>query len=92
MTNHPNRSTASDLRYVVYSVASHQALAHSTDVKTALKLCRGVYYGDSDEFFVVFVTRSKDNISRFGAGRWPRDAKIVWRGSNELTQRYRAED
>jgi uncharacterized protein (DUF924 family) len=90
MITHPNRSKSAALRYVVYSVASHNALTSAEEAEAALDRARrspSLCY--SDEFFVVFATRSRDELHRFDGGRWPRDAEIVWRGSNELAQRYR---
>lgn len=89
MTNHPNRSKSAALRFVVYSTASYQALAFADSADSALSLCTGPYYGDSDEFYVVFSTRSTDDLSRFDAGRWPSDAKIVFRGENSRAQSYK---
>jgi len=89
MTNHPNRSKSADLRYVVYSVASHNALAADGNMDGALDRARSIT-GGSDEFCVVFSTRSRDDLDRFDGGRWPHDAKVEWRGANALAQRYKA--
>lgn len=89
MTNHPNRSKSAALRYVVYSVASHDALTSDGNIEAALDRARR--FGDgSEEFYVVFSTRSRDDLDRFDAGRWPNDATVEWRGANELAQRYKA--
>lgn len=93
MNNHPNRSKFATLRYVVYSVASHNALSFGSSVLEALDgasqhLVSGGML-DTD-FVLIFTTRSRDELDRFDGGRWPRDAKIVFRGANELAQRYRA--
>lgn len=93
MTAHPNRSKSATLRFVVYSVASHNALSSAGSVIEALDrasqhLVSGGFL-DAD-FVVIFTTRSKDDLDRFDGGRWPSDAKIVFRGENELSQRYRA--
>ena len=88
MINHPNRSKSAALRYVVYSLASHNALTSDGNIEAALDRARCTGDG-TDDFFVAFSTRSKDDLDRFDAGRWPRDAEIVWRGSNDLAQSYR---
>jgi len=93
MNNHPNRSKSAGLRHVVYSVASHNSLSFGGNVMEALDRAslRLVRDGVLDtDFIVIFTTRSRDEIDRFDAGRWPRDAKIVFRGANGLAQRFRA--
>lgn len=92
MNNHPNRSKSAALRYVVYSVASHNVLSAGGSELEALDGAAGhlVSGGMMDtEFVVIFTTRSRDALDRFDAGQWPRDAEIVFRGTNELAQRYR---
>lgn len=88
MISHPNRSKSAALRYVVYSLASHTALTSDGNTEAALDRARRTGDG-TDEFFVVFGTRSRDDLNRFDGARWPRDAQIVWRGSNSLAQRCR---
>lgn len=91
MTNHPNRAKSAALRYVVYSLASCNALTSDGNLEAALdRARRTAAFGPNDEFYVVFSTVSRDGLDRFDGGRWPADASIVWRGSNELAQRYRA--
>jgi hypothetical protein len=93
MNNHPNRSKSAALRYVVYSVASHNALSAGSNTLEALDGAADHLVSDrvmDTEFVVVFTTRSRDALDRFDAGRWPSDAEIVFRGSNELAQRYRS--
>lgn len=87
MINHPNRSKRT-LRYVVYSLASHNALTWDGNAESALDRARRTAR-TNDEFFVMFTTYSQDDLDRFDGGRWPKDAVIVWRGSNELAQSYR---
>ena len=77
-------------RYVVYSVASANALAFDDSVEAALARCPGPRHGDSTEFYVVFKTTSLEDIDHFDGGRWPTDAEIVFRGENVLSQNYRA--
>jgi len=89
MNNHPNRSKSAALRHVVYSVASHNALSFGADSAEALDRAAQHLDGETD-FVVIFTTRSKDELSRFDGGRWPKDAHIVFRGVNDLAQRYRA--
>jgi hypothetical protein len=90
MNNHPNRSKSSALRYVAYSVASHNALSDGSDYVQARERARAAYQIANGDYLVIFSTRSEDDLSRFDGGRWPADAAIVWRGGNELAQKYRA--
>ena len=93
MNNHPNRSKSAALQYVVYSVASHNALSAGSDSLEALDGAAShlVSGGMMDtQFVVIFTTRSRDALDRFDAGQWPRDAEVVFRGENELAQRYRS--
>lgn len=79
--------TQSPLRFVAYSTASCNALASGYRASEAInRACKSRMV--NDEFLVVFSTRSTEDIDRFDA-RWPQDAEIVWRGENELAQRYR---
>lgn len=88
-----NLAEMTQARYVVYSVASHNALSEGGSTLAALDAAAGhlVVGGMMDtQFIVIFTTRSRDALDRFDAGQWPRDAEIVFRGENELAQRYRA--
>ena len=85
MISHPNRSKSATLRYVVYSLTFHNALTSDGNFKAALDRCRHPAALGS---YVVFTTRSREDIYHFDGGRWPRDARIVWRGADELSQSY----
>lgn len=88
MTNHPNRSASSPIRYVAYSTASLNALAEGTSIEEARERAMQVDGGfGSDEFLIVFETRSRDDLDCFDCGTWRRNCRVVWRGSNELAQR-----
>lgn len=94
MSNHPNRSKSSALRYIVYSLASHNALSFGGGVLEALDNAsshlKDAATGILDtDLIMIFATRSKDSLDRFDGGKWPSDAAIVFRGANELAQRYR---
>ena len=81
-------------RYVVYSVASHNAISFGATTLEALDRASGHLAANGvldTNFVVIFTTRSKDSPARFDGGRWPRDAQIVFRGSNDLAQNYRKE-
>jgi hypothetical protein len=87
MTNHPNRSTRSHFRFVAYSTASMNALAEGGSVDEALARAERHTNGDN-EFLVVAQVRSKDALDRLDI--LPAKAVIIWRGMNELAQRFRA--
>lgn len=78
-----------NLRHIVYSVASHNALSYGASTPEAMDRAAPHTGGDTD-LIVVFTTRSTRSLDDFDGGRWPRDARIVFRGTNELSQRYRA--
>jgi hypothetical protein len=81
MTNHPNRST-DPIRFIGYSLASMKALSDGSSITDAFALA-----GGENEFFVVAKLRSGEPLH--GLDILPRSAEIVWRGSNELAQRFR---
>jgi hypothetical protein len=87
MTNHPNRSKSSPVRFIAYSTASMNALSEGTTIAQALERAEMHTHGDND-FIVVAQLRSKDALHHFDI--LPRKAVIVWRGVNELAQRFRA--
>lgn len=78
----------SEFRFVAYSTTSMNALAYGNSTEAARALACDQHRID-DECLVVFCTRSRDSIDRYDGGRWPKDSRIVWRGSNDLAQRYR---
>lgn len=70
------------IRLIAYSVASMKALAESDTEGGALTLA-----GGENEFLLVAKVRSGEPLH--GLDILPRSAEIVWRGSNELAQRFR---
>lgn len=87
-----DHSKPAAIRYVVYSVASHNALSWGNSTLEALDRASGHLVSDgmlSTDLVVIFTTRSKDELSHFDAGRLPRDAQIVFRGANDIAQRFR---
>lgn len=86
MTNHPNRSTA-PIRFIAYSVASMNALAAADTAEEAVTRATGAHQ-ISDEFLVVAKVRTQAELHQLDV--LPRSAEIVWRGSNDLAQRFRA--
>jgi hypothetical protein len=73
MVNHPNRSRkSSELRFVAYSLASHQALAEDKTIDALVdKISKPL------PALIVFATHSRDRLSRFSNSRWPSDAKVI---------------
>jgi hypothetical protein len=93
MTINPTTFVDNAVRYVAYSLASDSALTFAGSAPEALgRTSRYLIAGRvaDNDFVLIFTTRSKDELYRFDAGQWPLDAEIVFRGANELAQRYRA--
>jgi hypothetical protein len=86
MINHPNRSSRSPVRFIAYSTASMNALSEGQSVAEALARAEPHTKGNN-EFIVVAQIRSKDALDRFDV--LPRKVIIVWRGENDLAQRFR---
>lgn len=87
MINHPNRSASTPVRFIAYSTASMNALAEGQSVAEALARAE-VHTKSDNDFMVVAQVRSKDALEHLDI--LPRKAIIVWRGANELAQRFRA--
>lgn len=87
MISHPNRSANSPIRFIAYSTASMNALAEGSNVGEALANAEPSTKGSTD-FIVVAQVRTKDALHRLDI--LPPKAVIVWRGQNELAQRFRA--
>lgn len=87
MTNHPNRSKSSPVRFIAYSTASMNALSEGSTIAEALTRAEIHTKGDN-EFLIIAQIRSKDALERLDI--LPRKAVVVWRGPNELAQRFRA--
>ncbi len=87
MINHPNRSARSSVRFIAYSTASMNALSEGQSVVEALARAEPHTNGNN-EFLVVAQIRSKDALHRLDI--LPAKAVIIWRGENELAQRFRA--
>lgn len=86
MTNHPNRSAA-PVRFIAYSTASMNALAEGDTADEALARATAANQ-INDEFLVVAKLRTRAALHQLDV--LPRTAEIVWRGSNDLAQRFRA--
>ena len=76
-------------RYIAYSVASFNALASSNDrITEALNRAVKANFLPGEDMLIVFETASQGPLHHMD-GNIPRDAKIVWRGEDELAQRFR---
>ena len=87
MINHPNRSSSSPVRFIAYSTVSMNTLAAGVSIAEALAKA-GQHTKGNNEFLIVIQTRSKNELDRLDILPWK--AIIVWRGENELAQRFRA--
>ena len=86
MTNHPNRSAA-PIRFIAYSTASMNALAQGETAEEALDRAITEYQINT-EFLIIAKLRTRAALHELDV--LPRSAEIVWRGLNDLAQRFRA--
>lgn len=73
-------------RFICYSTASANALSSGETIEEAL--ARAVRVSPTTDFLVVAEVRTNCALEHLDI--LPRGATIVFRGSNELAQRFRA--
>lgn len=72
------------MTYVCYSTASCNVLSHGASVESAL-----IASDEVDRDFLV-VAKVLNGERLLSCDPLPETAQIVWRGANELAQRFRA--
>lgn len=72
-------------RHIAYSTASMNALAEGDSIDEALSRASGA---SPDRDFLVVVTIETDT-PLYDLDSIPAGCPVVWRGQNELAQRYR---
>ena len=79
--------TAYANRFIAYSLASMNALAEGDTARIAIERATAAHQ-INDEFLVVAIIKSNAPLHFLDV--LPPNAEIVWRGSNDSAQRFRA--